>query len=58
MLLATELCCGGFQLDRKVYWLALSNDIANSSLGGNNIFLHFYRAFHPSVYEGISTSYC
>lgn len=38
MLLATELCCGGFQLDGKVCRLALSNDITNPPLGGNNIF--------------------
>lgn len=58
MLLATELCCGGFELDGKVCWLPLSNDFANPPLGGNNIFLRFYGAFHPSVYEGISTKCC
>lgn len=45
MLLATELYCGGFQLDGKVCWHALSNDIANPPLGGDNIFLHFLKSF-------------
>lgn len=45
MLLATELCCGGFQLDGKVCWLSLNNDIENPSLGGNNIFCTFIELF-------------
>lgn len=38
MLLATELCCVGFELDGEVCWLPLNNDFANPPLGGNIFF--------------------
>lgn len=52
MLLATELCCGGFQLDGEVCWLSLNNDIENPSLGGNNIFCTFIELFIHRFMKG------